>query len=67
MKLSPLRSSWKNSFFIATISAHAFQPADSLRLTMCLRERFIDCSLRIFSSYMANQPRQPLDSSRFIM
>ena len=27
----------------------------------------IDCSLRIFSSYMAYQPRQPLDSSRFIM
>ena len=31
------------------------------------RDARIDCSLRIFSSCIENQPRQPFDSSRFIM
>ena len=30
-------------------------------------EARIDCSLRSFSSYIEYQPRQPFESSRFIM
>ena len=55
-----------NSAFIATISYQAFQPALSLRFTICFRLRFIESSLRRFSSYVANQPTQPRDSSRLM-
>ena len=66
MKLRPLRSSCINSFFIATISSHAFHPPDSLRLSMWRNPRPIAARFRRFSVQSSTQLFQPSDSLRFI-
>ena len=67
MNETPLRSSCKNLARSATISAHEFHPADSLRLTRWLSPRRRLSRFRTASSHFECHATQPFDSPRCSM